>query len=80
SSALAAISEVSAMIEQSLELLQQQDASMNAQHLEALAQSVTLMDGYLNNYKQNAQQQTISTEESQSQQDIASLQAMLGEQ
>ena len=80
SSALVAISEVSAMIEQSLELLQQQDASMNAQHLEALAQSVKLMNGYLNNYKQNAQQQIISTEESRSQQDIASLQAMLGEQ
>lgn len=80
SSALAAISEVSATIEQSLELLQQQDTPMSAQHLEALAQSVTLMDGYLNNYKQNAQQQNIPTEESQSQQDIASLQAMLGEQ
>ena len=80
SSALAAISEVSATIEQSLELLQQQDTPMSAQHLEALAQSVTLMDGYLNNYKQNAQQQNIPTEESQSQHDIASLQAMLGEQ
>ncbi|WP_261862926.1 Hpt domain-containing protein [Psychrobacter sp. JCM 18900] len=37
SSALAAISEVSATIEHSLESLQQQDIGMNAQHLEALA-------------------------------------------
>lgn len=80
SSALAAISEVSATIEHSLELLQQQDTAMNAQHLEALAKSATLMDGYLNNYKQNLQPQNISIEDAQSQQDIASLQAMLGEQ
>ena len=83
SSALAAISEVSATIEHSLELLQQQDTAMNAQHLEALAKSATLMDGYLNNYKQNLQNlqpQNISIEDAQSQQDIASLQAMLGEQ
>lgn len=80
SSALAAISEVSATIEHSLELLQQQDTAMNAQHLEALAKSATLMDGYLNNYKQNVQPQNISIEDAQSQQDIASLQAMLGDQ
>lgn len=79
SSALAAISEVSATIEHSLELLQQQDTAMNAQHLEALAQSATLMDGYLYNYKQNIQPQDVSIEDAQSQQDIASLQAMLGE-
>ncbi|MGE6475513.1 Hpt domain-containing protein [Psychrobacter sp. NPDC078631] len=82
SSALAAISEVSATIEHSLELLQQQDTGMNAQHLEALAQSAKLIDGYLNNYKQNTEQYDVSVEnkDSQSQQDIASLQAMLDEQ
>ncbi|WP_296245900.1 MULTISPECIES: Hpt domain-containing protein [unclassified Psychrobacter] len=85
SSALAAISEVGATIEQSLELLQQQDTPMNAQHLKALAQSVTLVEGYLDNYKldndkQNVQEQDVPLEEMQSQQDIASLQAMLGEQ
>ncbi|WP_298811606.1 Hpt domain-containing protein [uncultured Psychrobacter sp.] len=82
SSALAAISEVSATIEHSLESLQQQDIGMNAQHLAALAQSATLIEGYLNNYKQNIEQHDISIEDdgSQSQHDIASLQAMLGEQ
>ncbi|MDN3502477.1 Hpt domain-containing protein [Psychrobacter sp. 5A.1] len=78
SSALAAISEVSATIEHSLELLQQQDTGMNAQHLEALAQSAKLIDGYLSNYKHN--DVSVEDERSQSQQDIASLQAMLGEQ
>ncbi|MDN3397544.1 Hpt domain-containing protein [Psychrobacter sp. APC 3426] len=80
SSALAAISDVSATIEHSLEFLQQQDTAMTAQHLEALAQSATLINGYLNNYKQSAQQQDTSLVDTQSQQDIASLQAMLGEQ
>ncbi|ERL56020.1 Hpt domain-containing protein [Psychrobacter aquaticus] len=80
SSALAAISEVSATIEHSLELLQQQDTAMNAQHLEALARSATLMDGYLTHYKQNVQPQNVAAEEMHSQQDIVSLQAMLDEQ
>ena len=85
SSALTAISDVGATIEQSLEQLQQQDTPMNAQHLKALAQSVTLIEGYLDNYKldnykQNVQEQDVSLEDMQSQQDIASLQAMLGEQ
>lgn len=80
SNALVAISEVSATIEHSLELLQQQDIAMNAQHLEALAKSATLMDGYLNSYKQNFQLQNMSMEDTQNQQDLASLQAMLGEQ
>ena len=79
-SALTAISEVGTTIEQSLELLQQQDTPMNAQHLKALAQSVTLIEGYLDNYKSDVQEQEVSLEEAQSQQDIASLQAMLGEQ
>ena len=79
-SALTAISEVGTTIEQSLELLQQQDTPMNAQHVKALAQSVTLIEGYLDNYKSDVQEQEVSLEEAQSQQDIASLQAMLGEQ
>ena len=53
---------------------------MNAQHLKALAQSVTLIEGYLDNYKSDVQEREASSEEAQSQQDIASLQAMLGEQ
>ena len=80
SSALAAISEVSATIEHSLELLQQKDKAMSAQHLEALAKSSTLMDGYLNSYKQNVQPKNILLKDAQSQQDLASLQAMLGGQ
>jgi chemosensory pili system protein ChpA (sensor histidine kinase/response regulator) len=82
SSALAAISEVSATIEHSLELLQQQDTAMSAQHLEALAQSAKLINGYLSSYKQNIQQRSVIVEDSHSQQeqDIASLQAMLAEQ
>ncbi|MBP8816283.1 MAG: Hpt domain-containing protein [Psychrobacter sp.] len=78
-SALTAISEVGTTIEQSLELLQQQDTPMNAQHVKALAQSVTLIEGYLANYKRDVQEREASSEEAQSQQDIASLQAMLGE-
>ncbi|MGE6392081.1 Hpt domain-containing protein [Psychrobacter pacificensis] len=82
SSALAAISEVSAAIEHSLELLHQQDIAMSAQHLEALAQSAKLINGYLSSYKQNIQQRSVIVEDSHSQQeqDIASLQAMLAEQ
>ena len=80
STALAAISNVSAAIEHSLKLLQQQDTTMNAQHLEALAKSATLIDGYLSHYKQNVQSQNLLVEETQSQQDVASLQAMLDEQ
>ena len=80
STALLAISDVSATIEQSLELLQQQDTPMNASHLSALAQSVTLINGYLKNYKQQAQQQGSSVEDMQSEQDIASLQALLYKQ
>ncbi|MDN5664967.1 MAG: Hpt domain-containing protein [Psychrobacter sp.] len=80
SSALAAISDVSATIEHSLELLQQQDTAMTPLHLEALARSAMLINGYLTNYKQNVQQTDVSVEDAQSQQDIASLQAMLGDQ
>lgn len=80
SSALAAISEVSATIEHSLEQLQQQDIAMNAQHLEALAKSSTLMNGYLHSYKQNVQLQDTQMQDTQNQQDRASLQAMLSKQ
>ena len=82
SRALAAISEVSATIEHSLELLQQQDKAMNAQHLEALAKSSTLIYSYLNSYKKNVQSKHILAEDIPNQQDqeIASLQAMLDEQ
>ncbi|MBH0006415.1 Hpt domain-containing protein [Psychrobacter sp. SWN149] len=80
SSALAAISDVSATIEHSLALLQKQDTAMNTQHLEALAQSTKLMEGYLSNYKQSLPQHNGSVEDAQSQKDIESLQAMLGEQ
>lgn len=79
SSALIAISDVSAAIEKSLEQLQQQDTPMSAQHIIALTQSVTLIDGYLGNYKQSIKQQALTVEQIQSQQDLVSLQAMLEE-
>nr|WP_317199178.1 Hpt domain-containing protein [uncultured Psychrobacter sp.] len=79
SSALTAISEVSATIEKSLEQLQQQDTPMSAQHITALTQSVTLIDGYLNSYKQSIKPQALTPENTQSQQDLVSLQAMLEE-
>ena len=79
SSALTAISDVSATIEQSLELLQQQDTPMNASHLNALAQSATLIEGYLDKYKRHVQQDMLA-DDMQSEQDIASLQALLDEQ
>ncbi|WP_201616291.1 Hpt domain-containing protein [Psychrobacter urativorans] len=80
SSALAAISEVSAAIEQSLEQFQQQDIMMNAQHLQALTKSTALIEDYLVAYKESVQQQSQPVEtDAKSQQDLASLQAMLGE-
>ena len=80
SSALVAISEVSATIEHSLEQLQQQDIPMTAQHLQALTQSVALIQGYLNSYDLSLQQQNRTVEEEMhSDQDLASLQAMLDE-
>lgn len=45
SNALAAISDVSATIEKSLEHLQKHDTPLSAQHIEALAQSVALIKG-----------------------------------
>ncbi len=80
SSALVAISEVSATIEHSLEQLQQQDIPMTAQHLQALTQSVALIQGYLNSYDLSLQQQNRTVEEeTHNDQDLASLQAMLDE-
>jgi len=76
SNALAAISDVSATIEKSLEHLQQHDTPLNAQHIEALAQSVALIKGYLQAYEENIQQHS-SAATSQSKQDVESLQAML---
>ncbi|MFZ2554335.1 Hpt domain-containing protein [Psychrobacter urativorans] len=78
SSALLAISEVSATIEQSLEQLQQCDIPMTSQHLQALTQSVALITSYLSRYDKNIQQQanTVS-DDPQGYQDLASLQAML---
>ena len=79
SSALVAISEVSATIEHTLEQLQQQDIPMTRQHLQALTQSVSLIEGYLNSYDPSLQEQSVAIEEPQNDQDLASLQAMLGE-
>lgn len=77
SSALAAISEVSRAIEQSLEQLQQQDALMNAKHLEAIAQSTSLIDRYLDAYQQDQSPQEPSEISLQSPEDLAALQNML---
>ena len=79
SSALVAISEISATIEHSLEQLQHHDIAMTPQHLQALTQSVSLIEGYLNTYDRNIKQQNITVESQQSHQDVASLQAMLDE-
>ena len=79
SSALVAISEVSATIEHSLEQLQQQDIPMTPQHLQALTQSVSLIKGYLDSYDSSLKQQNSVVEETHSDDDLASLQAMLDE-
>ena len=78
SSALVAISDISAAIEQSLEQLQQQDMMMNAQHLQALTQSTALIENYLMAYEQSVQQQNEAVDtDANSQQALSSLQAML---
>ena len=79
SNALTAISDVSATIEKSLAQLQKHDKSMTAQHLKAISQSVMLIEGYLNNFKQSVLEQNQSLEETQSHEDLATLQAMLQE-
>ncbi len=75
-SALAAISEVSAAIEQSLEQLQQQDALMDAQHLQAIAKSIEMIDSYLDAYQEDQLQPSDSVQE-QSPQNLSTLQTML---
>jgi chemosensory pili system protein ChpA (sensor histidine kinase/response regulator) len=81
SSALAAISDVSATIEKSLEQLQLHDTMMSSQHLQAITQSTALIENYLDAYEQSMHQQSlpINTKVQKSGQDLASLQAMLGE-
>lgn len=79
SSALSAVSQISATIEQSLMQLQQQDILMSAQHLQALCQSVLLIENYLNNYTQDVNQQGVPVATLQNQDDLVSLQVMLGE-
>ncbi|ALF59415.1 Hpt domain-containing protein [Psychrobacter urativorans] len=78
SSALVAISEVSAAIEQSLVQLQQQDIMMNAQHLQALTQSTALIESYLMAYEQSVVQQSVAVDtDATSQEAFSSLQMML---
>ena len=89
SKALVAISEVSAAIEQSLEQLQQQEIMMNAEHLQALTQSVALIESYLFSYEQCMIKQNQSSDANtdfntdndivvRSQEELTALQAMLG--
>lgn len=75
SSALSAISEVSATIEHSLEQLQQHDTLMSSQHLQTLSQSVTLIEGYLNTYENHASPYDLSSDD-QNHQELASLKAI----
>ena len=78
SSALLAISDVSGTIEKSLEHLQQNDTAMNAQHLQALKQSVTLIENHLLAYENSVQHQVpLDDMDVQNEQDLASLQVML---
>ena len=74
SSALTAISDISVTIEHSLEQLQKHDTPMTAKHLQVLAQSVVFIDRYLNTYAQS-----LSDENIQNKEDLASLQAMLND-
>lgn len=74
SSTLTAISDISAIIEHSLEQLQKYDTPMTAKHLQVLAKSLAFIEGYLNTYEQS-----LSDESVQNKEDLASLQAMLNE-
>ena len=87
SKALVAISDVSAAIEQSLEQLQQQELMMNAEHLQALAQSTALIESYLFSYEQCIFEQNKPFSDNndfdtdndiRNQQELSALQAMLG--
>lgn len=77
SSALSAISDVSATIEHSLEQLQNHDTAMNAKHLQALAQSVAVIENHLSDYEQNQESQNLPAESHKNKQALASIQAML---
>ena len=79
STALDAISHVSATIERNLEHLQQYDKPMNTQHVQAIAQSAVLIEGYLQDYEQDTLTHTGATEADnyQQQQELESLQALL---
>ncbi|WP_201533379.1 Hpt domain-containing protein [Psychrobacter ciconiae] len=77
SSALLAISEVSKMIEQSLEQLQQQDELMDDKHLQAITQSTHLIERYLQAYEQSYAKKASDTEQSQDPEDLAVLQDLL---
>ncbi|MDO5768901.1 MAG: Hpt domain-containing protein [Psychrobacter sp.] len=72
---LTAISDISAAIEHSLEQLQNNDAMMSAQHLKALAQSVDLIENYLNAYDLSPNQDALDND--QNQHDLQSIQALL---
>ncbi|WP_299186949.1 Hpt domain-containing protein [uncultured Psychrobacter sp.] len=78
SSALTAISEISANIEHSLEQLQNYDTPMSVHHLQALAQSVKLIEGYLDAYQQSLEQD-LTDEHLQNEEDLVSLQKILDE-
>ena len=78
SSALTSISEISATIEHSLEQLQNHDTPMSAHHLQALAQSVGLIEGYLAAYQQSLPQD-LTNEHLQNEENLVSLQKILDE-
>ncbi|MEN2750106.1 Hpt domain-containing protein [Psychrobacter sp. FBL11] len=78
SSALISISEISATIEHSLEQLQNNDTPMSDHHLQALAQSVRLIEGYLDAYQQSLEQD-LTDEGLHNEEDLMSLQKILNE-
>ncbi|CAM4014740.1 Hpt domain-containing protein [Psychrobacter arenosus] len=87
SQCLSTISDISSTIEHSLEQLQNHDAAMGPKHLQALAQSVELIEGYLEVYKQDhlqgkAETATVSQQQHDADSeptDLKSLKAILGD-
>ena len=87
SQCLSTISDISSTIEHSLEQLQNHDAAMGPKHLQALAQSVELIEGYLEVYKQNhlhgtAETATVNQQQEDTQSeptDLKSIKAILGD-
>ena len=78
SNTLSAISDVSAMIEKSLEQLQQHDTPIRVQHLQALQQASVLINNYLNAYEDSMRMQSLPEPVSSDQQnDISYLQGLL---